>query len=68
MFLLFVECQGGFYGRTCNETCGNCANGQPCDKGTGKCLKECKPHFQVPYCKGIVYMSTHVHYHTQILG
>ena len=51
---MFVECLDGFHGRTCNSTCGNCTDGQPCDKDTGECLSGCRPHYEPPFCKGIV--------------
>ena len=53
----FVECLDGFYGSTCNATCGNCENEQSCDKDTGECVNGCKPHYELPLCKGIISIS-----------
>ena len=54
MFFLCVECQDGFYGITCNVTCGNCNDGQPCDKDTGECMNGCDSYVKPPLCKGII--------------
>lgn len=53
----FVECRDGFYNVTCNQQCGNCNEGKPCDKINGICLNGCSPQFQPPLCKGILFVE-----------
>lgn len=49
---LLLDCENGFYGESCDNTCGYCFNGEPCDNINGKCKKGCESHFQNPLCKG----------------
>lgn len=50
-FHFYSECQPGWYGNTCNETCGHCVQGNTtCDKVSGGC-DSCDGAFQLPLCK-----------------
>lgn len=53
-FILITVCKDGFYNGSCMDKCGNCQEGEPCDKQTGKCTNGCQPHFQSPFCKGAI--------------
>ena len=46
----FIVCEDGFYGSSCNNTCGHCLNGDFCDKRNGMCLKGCQSNFLNPFC------------------
>ena len=35
------ECKDKKYGLECNQTCGNCTNGEPCHHVNGSCLNGC---------------------------
>lgn len=50
MIYILVGCQDGTFGTNCNGTCGHCHKGQPCDKETGTCPKECDPGYEGLYC------------------
>lgn len=45
-------CKDGFYNSFCNATCGQCLDGQSCDKNNGTCIKGCQPHYKQPMCTG----------------
>lgn len=54
----FIECEEGYFGITCSSRCGHCANGETCDKHSGRCYGGCVPQFLTPYCQGIIqYMA-----------
>ena len=38
--MFITECDEGFYGTYCNQTCGNCFQ-TTCDKTTGRCPDGC---------------------------
>ncbi|XP_076448474.1 uncharacterized protein LOC143285136 [Babylonia areolata] len=44
------ECEDGYYGDQCAETCGLCAGNRPCDRKTGRCHR-CQGSQQMPFCK-----------------
>jgi hypothetical protein len=52
-FLFFIvhlaECSHGTYGRYCNNPCGQCLNGDPCDPVSGTCTV-CACGFKQPLC------------------
>lgn len=51
-FFILVECDDGFYNRSCTGTCGSCKNGAYCDKENGHCHNGCINNFKYPFCKG----------------
>lgn len=46
-----VECENGFYGKECLQTCGKCMFGDICDKVTGICMSGCDPGYQDAQCQ-----------------
>ena len=52
VFFFIIVCEDGFYGSSCNNTCGHCLNGDYCDKRNGMCLKGCHSNFFNPFCIG----------------
>lgn len=46
----FTECNAGYYGKNCNNTCGHCWNETPCHHVNGTCDEECDPGYLAPYC------------------
>ncbi|KAK7089831.1 hypothetical protein V1264_024401 [Littorina saxatilis] len=47
-YLSFCEvqvwvCDDEYYGTNCTTQCGNCKNGDPCDKSSGECPNGCQP-------------------------
>ncbi|XP_046332901.2 low-density lipoprotein receptor-related protein 6-like [Haliotis rufescens] len=38
----YYECDEGYYGVTCESTCGRCAEGSICDPGNGHCPSRCQ--------------------------
>lgn len=51
--ILFLECEGGYYDNICRSVCGQCINGEMCDKYNGTCVNGCEPNFKTPLCQGI---------------
>lgn len=51
-FFILVECDDGFYNRSCTGVCGNCKNGAYCEKENGYCPIGCINNFKYPFCKG----------------
>lgn len=46
-------CENGFYNANCTGRCGNCQNGQACDKESGNCSNGCSSNFKKPLCQGV---------------
>ncbi|KAK3610925.1 hypothetical protein CHS0354_031574 [Potamilus streckersoni] len=44
------ECPDGAYSESCNQTCGICYGGQPCNKSTGECLEGCNKGWSGIHC------------------
>ena len=42
---VFPACSDGSYGLDCMSTCGNCSQGDVCDKVNGVCPGGCQPGF-----------------------
>lgn len=40
-FLLFLECESGYFGKDCENMCGWCFNNDVCDYVDGFCLDSC---------------------------
>lgn len=40
-FLLFLECESGYFGKGCENMCGWCFNNDVCDYVDGFCLDSC---------------------------
>lgn len=59
--IFFLECEDRYHGNTCIPVCGQCINGEMCDKYNGKCVNGCEPNFKTPLCQGI-YKSENVWY------
>lgn len=38
---VFLECDGGFFGDNCAESCGECFGKEQCHHVNGTCLKGC---------------------------
>ncbi|PVD24654.1 hypothetical protein C0Q70_15138 [Pomacea canaliculata] len=48
---MYIDCENGWYGNSCVETCGHCEGGNStCDKINGSC-PFCGGAFQPPLCK-----------------
>ena len=41
IFILSLECDGGFFGQNCAEPCGECFGKEQCHHVNGSCLKGC---------------------------
>ena len=50
--IISSECEKGHYGKTCMIKCGQCDNGDNCDKDSGTCPNGCKINFKPPLCIG----------------
>lgn len=49
--MIFVECDFGYYGKNCSNTCSmNCDTMRGCDRITGECDGECKPGWTGIHC------------------
>ncbi|KAK7103069.1 hypothetical protein V1264_021197 [Littorina saxatilis] len=46
-----LSCNDAYWGLWCNKTCGNCGNGEVCDKVTGHCTS-CLQGWELPMCSG----------------
>ncbi|KAK7101801.1 hypothetical protein V1264_020126 [Littorina saxatilis] len=44
-----LSCRDDYWGSGCDRRCGNCSNGEVCDKVTGHCSR-CPPGLQPPLC------------------
>ncbi|KAK3597121.1 hypothetical protein CHS0354_021230 [Potamilus streckersoni] len=44
------DCKDFFFGMNCSSRCGNCLNGELCDKVTGKCPRGCHDGWQEEKC------------------
>lgn len=51
MFNIRLECDNGWYGFECNETCGHCRNVTNCSNIDGICLNGCAAGFEGNLCK-----------------
>lgn len=52
LFLLIIpECERGFYGIECSETCGHCGDVSQCSNVNGTCLSGCDAGFKGDLCK-----------------
>ncbi|XP_070182464.1 multiple epidermal growth factor-like domains protein 11 [Littorina saxatilis] len=40
---MWLFCDDEYYGTNCTTQCGNCKNGDPCDKSSGECPNGCQP-------------------------
>lgn len=48
-------CSAGYFGESCNNSCGHCSYATTCHHIIGTCDEECNPGYQAPYCKeGII--------------
>ena len=41
VYFVYKECNKKKFGLECNQTCGNCTNGEPCHHVNGSCLNGC---------------------------
>lgn len=48
--IFISECPAGSYGDACNETCGNCRDGNTCDRVNGTCLTGCDAGYEGDLC------------------
>ena len=44
------ECEYGYYGTNCRQTCGKCAGASQCDHVTGECANGCMPGYFSALC------------------
>ena len=44
------DCEYGYYGTDCRQTCGNCSGGAQCDRVTGECASGCMPRYYSALC------------------
>ena len=44
------ECEYGYYGTNCKQTCGKCAGASQCDHVTGECANGCMPGYFSALC------------------
>lgn len=51
-----IACRSGFYGVSCNKTCGKCLNNSACDPTSGACLNGCQYLWSGQNCKGNLYL------------
>lgn len=49
-FKISLECNTGYFGHNCNNSCGHCVNDRVCDHVDGTCDGGCKPGYQEPIC------------------
>lgn len=49
-FVLSLECSAGYFGKSCNNSCGHCVNSSMCDHVTGVCFGGCGPGYKEPTC------------------
>lgn len=45
-----IDCERGWYGVNCNETCGHCRDMDQCSNTNGTCLTGCDAGFQGELC------------------
>lgn len=45
-----TECIDGRYGPSCQQQCGKCFMGDPCDKTNGMCISGCNPGWSGATC------------------
>jgi hypothetical protein len=41
MLIHTIDCENGWYGPECKQTCGHCYNDEVCDKVNGACASGC---------------------------
>lgn len=51
-YFLRIDCTVGFHGEDCNEKCGQCVDGMPCNVSSGVCPLGCKNYWVGPMCTG----------------
>ena len=51
LFVYFLVCADGYYGDSCDQECGHCANSTVCNNTSGHCPTSCEVSFQPPHCK-----------------
>ena len=44
------DCEYGYYGADCNQTCGNCSGASQCDRASGECAYGCMPGYYSTLC------------------
>ncbi len=49
-YIVYLECDTGFYGEDCKFRCGKCEGGPQCDKETGACPHGCELGWVEPRC------------------
>ena len=50
MVFIPTVCDGGMFGKHCNESCGKCLNDGQCDHINGSCLNGCNPGYHGMTC------------------
>lgn len=61
-FTLILECDKGFYGLECNETCGHCRDVSQCSNIDGTCIAGCAASFEGVFCKTREYTMIKEHF------
>ena len=64
---LVTACKGRRYGPDCNETCGQCADDEECNKTTGHCTA-CKPGWTLPRCQERKSKEVFIVWNTRVLS
>lgn len=64
---IILECADGYFNKDCSGTCGNCVNGEVCEKNEGRCLNGCMTNYQQPLCKGMKINKISVNYYWSIM-
>lgn len=49
-FILKSDCVSGFYGGSCQNTCGKCKAEAACNTISGLCPNGCQDHWILPNC------------------
>ena len=48
--MFYKVCDAGSYGQSCNSTCGQCLDQEPCHHVNGTCIEGCDPGFKGNMC------------------
>ena len=64
IYYLPTECDGGMFGKYCNESCGKCFNDGQCHHINGSCLNGCDSGYHGINCTyGILSIFDFIHTH-----